>query len=60
MEFMVFVLLAVFIIGNVASYLQTKKYTDKKIDCPPHKWSYNERGYLHCSICKKTTEQIIQ
>jgi hypothetical protein len=27
--------------------------------CPPHKWDYNGQGFLQCSICHRTTEQII-
>ena len=26
--------------------------------CPPHKWTYNEAGFLWCPLCKKHPGEI--
>ncbi len=56
MEFLIKVVIFV-VIMHVVMYVINKlvpvpTYNDKKKECPPHVWDYDETGFLICMTCK--------
>jgi len=45
------VIMAVFMFARAANKAQALT-SSKKSSCPPHKWDYDETGFLACLTCK--------
>jgi len=45
------VFIGVFMLAKAANKAQAVS-SDKKKSCPPHKWDYDETGFLICDTCK--------